>query len=219
MVLERVETPRGELALRRCGEHFEVISNGTFLMDTRNGESERLLVSAALDRHGGPAEILIGGLGVGSSVRAAVDDPRVTRITVVEIEPAVINWNRSHLAAANERVIDDPSVEVIEADLLAYLEHATDRFFDVICLDIDNGPQWTVTDANRPLYDDDGTPLLARRLRPGGVLSIWSAARAPAYQAVLTNHFATVERHDVEVARGEPDVVMLASSARQRRVD
>src|SRR5262245_24655914 len=84
-VLERWQTPRGELALRRIGPHLEIISNGVFLMDTRNGESERRLVSEALERCVAPApRILIGGLGVGFSLRTAVEAPHVSTIDVVE---------------------------------------------------------------------------------------------------------------------------------------
>jgi len=90
-VVERVTTPRGELVLRQDGEHFEVISNGVFLMDTRDGRSERLLVTAALAAHPEPRSLLIGGLGVGFSLAAAVADSRLREITVVEIEPVLID--------------------------------------------------------------------------------------------------------------------------------
>ena len=97
-VVARVTTERGELVLRRVGDDFEVISNGTFLMDTRDGRSERLLVDAALQRHPAPREVLIGGLGVGFSVVAALADAPVDRVTVVEVEQAVVDWHDTHLA-------------------------------------------------------------------------------------------------------------------------
>src|SRR3954471_20013401 len=81
-LLERVETARGELVLRRAGEHFEVISNGVFLMDTRDGRSERMLVRAALETVPGARSMLIGGLGVGFSLLEAVSDPQLDRIDV-----------------------------------------------------------------------------------------------------------------------------------------
>jgi spermidine synthase len=85
--------------------------------------------------------------------------------------------------------------------------------YDAICLDVDNGPEWTVTADNAGLYGDAGTALLARRLRPGGVLTVWSAARSPAYEGVLARHFGKVEVVEVPVARGEPDVVFAATKA------
>ncbi|HVY09514.1 MAG TPA: hypothetical protein VHB18_05155, partial [Mycobacteriales bacterium] len=102
LVLDRVQNERGELVLRQDGEHFEVISNGTFLMDTRNGESERRLVQAALARNERASSVLIGGLGVGFSLIEALKDQRVARVTVVEIESAIIRWHREHLAGISE---------------------------------------------------------------------------------------------------------------------
>jgi spermidine synthase len=200
------------LVLRQVGEHFEIISNGTFLMDTRNGESEKLLVRAALDRADDPCSILIGGLGVGFSLREALLDQRLNDVTVVEIEPEIVRWNREDLAELNGRAVDDERVTVVQDDLLDFLR-STDATYSAICLDIDNGPDWTVTAANTAMYDDAGTELVASRLRPGGVLTVWSAAASPAYEGTLRRHFARVETILVPVSRGEPDVVFVASES------
>jgi spermidine synthase len=213
-VVERVSTPRGELVLRHDGEHYEVISNGTFLMDTRSGRSERALVTAALARHPAPSRMLIGGLGVGFSLCAALADERVETVEVVEIEPALVAWHRSHLAAYSGGVLDQPNVTLAIGDIADHLRDTT-ATFDVICLDIDNGPDWTVIPGNRPLYDEDGMSLLTSRLRGDGVLSVWSAAASPSYLAVLRRHFASVETQDIMVARGGPDVVMLGCGPRE----
>jgi spermidine synthase len=217
-VIERLATDRGELVLRRAGDHYEIIANGMFLMDTRDGRSERLLVRAALDRFGGPARLLIGGLGVGFSLAEALSVPGC-RVTVVEREPAVIGWHSTHLAgvcAPAQVVCDD-----LQSFLFTVLPEAgktstATRSFDVICLDIDNGPDWTVTSDNAALYDDEGLLLLRQRLTPGGVLAVWSANASPAFEARLRTHFSDVEIHTVEVARGEPDVVYTALSPRGR---
>jgi spermidine synthase len=209
-VLERRSGARGELALRGDGKHFEIISNGVFLMDTRGGESERLLVRAALDRLAGPVRVLIGGLGVGFSLAEALREPRVSEVTVLECEPAVIGWHSTHLRSRTGGALDDPRVRVRCADLLGWLR-ATARTYDALCLDIDNGPEWTVTDANAALYEPAGLELLAARLRPGGALAVWSAAASPAFEARLRERFTAVAAHRVPVARGEPDVVYLAS--------
>lgn len=213
VVLERVSTPRGELVLRRDGTQYEIISNGTFLMDTRDGGSERRLVCAALERHPAPTAVLVGGLGMGTSLRQALTDGRVARIDVVEVEPTLVEWHRRHLVPASAGALGDPRVRLVIGDVADHLA-GTDVSYDVISLDVDNGPGWTVTDANAALYGDDGTALLASRLRGDGILSVWSAARAPAYQAVLDRHFARVEVEEIMVARGEPDVVLVASSPR-----
>jgi spermidine synthase len=211
-VYERAAGENGELVLRGDGRHFEIISNGTFLMDTRAGASERLLVTAALDRLGRPADILIGGLGVGFTLAAALRRPATRTVTVIEREPAVIGWHATHLRPFSGGALDDPRVRVERADLLRWLL-AGGPAYDVICLDIDNGPEWTVTEANAALYDAAGLERLAARLRPGGVLAVWSAGAAPAFEARLRSRFADAAALPVEVARGEPDVVYLACSA------
>lgn len=200
----------GELVLRRAGDDYEVISNGMFLMDTRNGESERLLVRAALDHlpGQGPVRVLIGGLGVGFSLAEALRSPRVTA-TVVELEPAVIGWHATHLASFSEGALDDPRVTVEHADLPAFLRRTPERY-DAIGLDIDNGPDWTVTAGNAELYGSAGLDLLAGRLTRGGVLAVWSAGAAPAFESRLRTRFTGVEVCEVPVPRGEPDIVYLA---------
>lgn len=209
VVLERTAGRCGELVLRRAGEHLEVIANGVFLMDTRNGESERLLVSAAAERMPSAGRMLIGGLGVGFSLRQAVADQRVREVIVVEREPAVIGWARGPLRGFGGEALEDPSVCVIEADLVDWLA-ATTEHFDAICLDVDNGPRWTVSDGNRALYNDRGLCTLSSRLTAGGVLAVWSATADPAFDARLRDRFSEVEALRVPVPRGEPDVVWLA---------
>jgi spermidine synthase len=199
----------GELVLRQVGDDYEVISNGVFLMDTRNGESERLLVRATLDHLPGdaPTRMLIGGLGVGFSLAEALRSPGVT-VTVVELEPAVIGWHATHLAPFSEGALEDPRVTVERADLVAFLRGTRERY-DAICLDIDNGPDWIVTPGNADLYGLGGLDLLAGRLAPGGVLAVWSAGAAPAFEDRLRARFTGVEVREVAVPRGEPDVVYL----------
>ena len=116
VVVERVDTPRGELVLRRAGGHFEVISNGTFLMDTRNGESERLLVRAALARAERARSILIGGLGVGFSLTEALNDERVARVRVIEIEPTIVSWHDRYLGHITGEARVDERSEIVIGD-------------------------------------------------------------------------------------------------------
>jgi spermidine synthase len=205
-VVETVQGRGGELVLRRDGEVLEVIENGVFLMDTRNGESERLLVTDALTPG---ADVLIGGLGVGFSLRAALDAGAAS-VVVVEREPAVIAWNRSGpLRTVHGDALADPRVRVVPADLVSWLSRTSERF-DALCLDIDNGPEWTVTEGNAELYSDAGLTRLASLLNPGGVLAVWSAGAAPAFAARLRAHFGDVREVPVEVPRGEPDVLWFA---------
>jgi spermidine synthase len=213
IVVERVDTPRGELVLRQVDNDYEIISNGIFLMDTRDGASERLLVSAALAATATPASVLIGGLGMGISLLAALADPGIQRVTVVEIEPTIMAWHRTHLADRTQAAFNDPRADIVIADIVDHLREST-KSYDAICLDVDNGPDWTVTTGNQRLYDDDGTALLASRLTPGGVLAIWSASRPSSYEGVLASHFSSVDVHEVAVARGDPDVILIAAGPR-----
>ncbi|MER6107113.1 spermine/spermidine synthase domain-containing protein [Streptomyces hirsutus] len=220
-VLDRREGPYGEVVLRRHGSLLQIIANGCFLMDTSDGRSERLLVDAALAAldaadaragHGPRQEphVLIGGLGVGFSLAHAAAAPRWGRITVVEREPAVIEWHRAGpLAELSSRALADPRARIVEADLVTYVQETSDTF-DVLCLDIDNGPDWTVTEGNDGLYSPAGLRDCARVLTPGGVLAVWSAQPSADFEGTLRNAgFQQVRTEEIPVARGVPDVVHL----------
>ncbi|MFD3589736.1 spermidine synthase [Streptomyces sp. NPDC058683] len=212
-VLDRREGPYGEVVLRRHGGLLQIIANGCFLMDTSDGRSERLLVDAARDALDGRAEpaVLIGGLGVGFSLAHAARDPRWGRITVVEREPAVVDWHRDGpLSFLSARAFADPRTAIVEDDLVAYVNETSDTF-DAVCLDIDNGPGWTVDEDNEGLYSPAGLASCARVLRPGGVLAVWSAQPSSEFEESLWNAgFKQVRTEEIPVARGVPDVVHLA---------
>ncbi len=208
-VLDRVTTSRGELVLRRVEGAFEVISNGVFLMDSRDGRSERALVQAAVARHAGAHRLLVGGLGVGFSLLEAVATPGLTDIDVVEIEPVLVGWHETHLRDLTGSALHDPRVTVLERDVRDHLRASPGRY-DIICLDVDNGPGWTVTEDNAALYSAAGLASCVEALAPGGVLAVWSAHRSPAYEQLVRETVGELEVVEVEVARGEPDVVYLA---------
>ncbi|MFH8561096.1 spermidine synthase [Streptomyces sp. NPDC017988] len=223
VVLDRREGPYGEVVLRRHGELLQIIANGCFLMDTSDGRSERLLVDAArdsLDGRPGPA-VLIGGLGVGFSLAHAAADPRWGRITVVEREAAIIDWHRSGpLAELSAAALADPRTRILHTDLVTYINGAaeplsgTPETYDALCLDIDNGPDWTVTEGNNSLYSPAGLAACKARLTPGGVLAVWSAKPSSAFDDALRNAgFHQVRTEEIAVARGVPDVVHLGVRA------
>jgi spermidine synthase len=214
-VLERVTTPRGELVLRRVGPDLEVISNGVFLMDTRDGRSERALVGEALAARPGARSLLVGGLGVGFSLLEAVTHPGLSRIVVAEIEGSLVEWHATHLRDRTATALADPRVEVVVADVRDHLS-ASPGTYDVLCLDVDNGPDWTVTDANAGLYGPAGLALCVSALAAGGVLAVWSASPSPAYEALLHASLDDVRVVEVEtyVGRGDPDVIYLGQRQR-----
>jgi spermidine synthase len=215
LVLDRREGPHGEVVLRRHGDRLEIIANGCFLMDTSDGRSERRLVDAALDALTGRdrPDVLIGGLGVGFSLAHAAANPRWGGITVVEREHAIVEWHLDGpLSAFSAEALADPRTEVVEADLVAYVNE-TSATYDALCLDIDNGPGWTVTEGNEILYGEAGLASCVRLLRPGGVLAVWSAQPSPEFEETLRNvGFQQVRTEEIPVARGVPDVVHLGIS-------
>ncbi|MCC9312022.1 spermidine synthase [Kitasatospora sp. RB6PN24] len=210
-VLDRRDGPYGEVVLRRRGADHEIIANGCFLMDTADGRSERLLVDAALERlTAARPSVLIGGLGVGFSLAHAAAEPRWGAITVVEREPAIIDWHRTGpLGEISAAALADPRVVIRQVDLLDHLAATEDRY-DALCLDIDNGPDWTVTDSNDGLYGPAGLAAARARLHPGGILAVWSARPSTAFEEALrAAGFTDVHTVEIPVRRGVPDVVHL----------
>ncbi|MFI7339559.1 spermidine synthase [Streptomyces sp. NPDC050085] len=217
VVLDRRTGPHGEVVLRRHGDLLQIIANGTFLMDTSDGRSERLLVDAARDALGPGRDrpcVLVGGLGVGFSLAHAAADPYWSRITVVERERAVIDWHlEGPLRELSAAAVADPRTEIVEADLVRHV-HEASVTYDALCLDIDNGPDWTVTEDNDSLYSPVGLAACRSRLNPGGVLAIWSAQPSANFEGTLRNAgFRAVRTEEIPVVRGVPDVVHLAVRA------
>ena len=213
-VIERVVGSCGELVLQRRDGHYEMVANGVFLMDTRVRRSELLQVTAAADRMPPPGRMLIGGLGVGFALAAALAHPGIGEVHVLEWEPAVLRWNRGRLAPLNGDALGDRRVRTHEADVVQWLAKAPAGSLDAICLDVDNGPEWLVSPGNAWLYAHEGLRTAARVLSPDGVLTIWSAARTPALVVRMHEHFTEVDVIEVSVGRGEPDVILLARGPR-----
>jgi spermidine synthase len=190
-VLGRADGVLGEVVLReRTGEAgpvYELILNGVFLMDTAETTTERLLAGAVLARHRDPRRVLVGGLGLGCTLAELLDDPRVRQVAVVEIEPLLVGWLRAGLVPGVERLLGDPRVRVEVADVHAWLTEGVDDPYDAIVLDVDNGPGFLVHQRNAAVYEPAGLAAAARALRPGGLLAVWSADRAPRLRADLSD--------------------------------
>ncbi len=209
-MLERVRTPVGEWQLQRRADHYEIICNGVFLMASYNVASDRRLATLALARLAGDGlRILVGGLGIGFTAQAVLQDTRVGTLEVVEIEPVIIAWHRRYFAALCGYPLDDPRAALVQADLahVALAEGA----YDAILLDTDNGPDWLIREANARLY----TPEAARRfldaLSPGGVLVYWSASPTSGLAEILAGLEASVQVVETEdqIAPGRPGTAWL----------
>ena len=178
--IDQEETPLGLLTLHRYAapdgtQGYEVRIDGAFLMATHGAAGELHMARLAWETHPGPREglhVLVGGLGAGHTLRAALDLPGVTRVTVAELGAKVVDWNRMYFAPANGHAVDDPRVEVVVGDLAALLPARAARF-DLMLLDVDNGPGWLATPGNARLYRREGLEDCRRALRPGGVMAVW----------------------------------------------
>ena len=181
-------TPDAErLTLTLEEGHHVVRVRGELLMSSRVSGSEEALAKLALAActGGAAARVLVGGLGIGFTLRAVLDELGPSaRVDVLELLEAVVDWNRGPLAAHAGRPLDDPRVTVIVDDVLAHLAAGVQRY-DAIVLDVDNGPEAFTVRANGRLYTPAGLATLHAALRAGGVMVLWSAFRSPDFERRL----------------------------------
>ena len=167
-----------ELVLARRGEDWVVRNDGRVLMSSRQHGSEDALAALALEkvaRPGGARTVLIGGLGLGYTLRATLD--RIgsdARAIVAEICPELVEWNRGPVAHLAGRPLDDPRTRLQVGDVVARIAEASGAF-DAILLDVDNSPSSMVLSGNDRLYGPRGVRACAAALSSGGVLAVWSA--------------------------------------------
>lgn len=176
--LDRAEIPGGggEIVLRRRGTEVSIRVAGTELMNSRAHGSEEALAELVCRRLQQPSSMrmLIGGLGLGYTLAAALANSQSDcRITVCELIPAVVGWNRNHLGHLADRPLDDPRVAVVVGDVADIIGRGQSTW-DAILLDVDNGPEGLTRKANDRLYGMAGLKNCFTALRPGGILAVWS---------------------------------------------
>ena len=202
-ILGRVATPDGkELVLYVRDGVFSIRVGGLELMSSRAHGSEEAMAGLVLAGvQGREPGVLVGGLGMGYTLRAVLDVvPESARVTVVEIFPAVVSWNRVELAHLAREPLSDSRVAVEEADVAAVVA-ANPRTFDAVLLDVDNGPAAFTTAGNERLYGPHGLADLRRCLRPRGVLGVWSADPDPAFARRLAKAGFRVRTETVSARR------------------
>jgi spermidine synthase len=186
----------GELRLFRRGDDFQIMIGAAELMTSRAAGSEEALARIAAERLAGrprPA-VLIGGLGMGFTLRAALQAlPADAQVTVSELVPAVVAWARGPLAHLFAGSLDDRRVAVAEEDVAATIARAP-AAWDAILLDVDNGPGGLVVESNDRLYSAAGLAAARAALRPGGLLAVWSSHPDAAFtRRLLAARFAVDE--------------------------
>ena len=177
-LLGQTRTPEGEeMTLTRHGSEYVILASGQSLMSSRMHGSEEALATFTFARIRGRDEprVLIGGLGMGFTLRATLDLlPPDGAVVVAELLPAVVEWNRGPLGPLAGHPLEDRRVRVEQCDVAATLRSSTDAF-DAILLDVDNGPAAFATSGNAGLYNDAGLAAARTSLRKEGVLAVWSA--------------------------------------------
>jgi len=200
----RAESERGELVLRRRHEEdgtttLELRANGVFVMDTRETTSERELARQALKRSDQPRRVLVCGLGLGFTLEEVLGDRRVENVTVVEIEPALVDWLRDGTVPQGPALLNDPRVEVLVGDVAEALQRPGEAAYDVVLLDVDNGPGYLVHDANAALYDTALLEATRTVLAARGLCVIWSADHDETLDATLREVFGNAEATGYDV--------------------
>ncbi len=166
---------REELRLMRRGADYMIVLDRNELMNSRMSGSEEALATMTVERLGNPnAHLLIGGYGMGFTLRASCGALGTQgRMTVVELVPEIVSWAKSYMAEMTGDCLDDPRVDLVIGDVADAIGYGG---YDAILLDVDNGPDGLTRIANNRLYSARGLSAAKAALNPGGILAVWSAA-------------------------------------------
>jgi len=220
-VIDRTETPDGEPVefAFEAGRYVLRVAGAT-LMTSATHASEQEMAKVAADRLEGVAapRVLVGGLGMGFTLRAALDvfgDD--AEITVAEILAPLVRYNRGELGDVAQRPLDDPRVTLYRGDVRERISHGD---WDAILLDVDNGPDAFTLRDNASLYGVRGSRKLVKALRPGGVLVVWSAYPSPDYERSLRRAGLEVKTERIrargKVQKGGLHVLFVAQKPKAR---
>jgi len=216
--LDTAKTPDGDhdLRLKQRGAEFSIMLGSNELMNSRLSGSEEALAKLSCQRIAGSRQpkILIGGLGMGFTLRAALAELGADAgIVVAELVPAVVAWARGPMASLFGGCLDDPRVTVCEADVGQIIRSEASAW-DVILLDVDNGPEGIVHKANDDLYSMAGLISARAALKPGGVLAVWSQGSDSGFTRRLKQAGFAVEEAKVRAngKRGARHVIWIATN-------
>ena len=207
-----------EFVLARHDEEWIVRVDGRVLMSSRMHDSEEALAEHALESSDDPEAVLVGGLGLGFTLRAVLD--RVAddaKVTVAELVPELVGWNRTHLAELHDHSLDDPRCEVVVGDVFDHIKRSP-KTYDVILLDVDNGPVALSSAKNQRLYSEYGVRACHQALRSGGILAVWSSGPNARFERRLASAGFDVEVLRVAARKGwrARHVICMAERRGQR---
>jgi spermidine synthase len=215
--LATARTPDGgEMALYQHDRDFLIKVNGQELMDSRQHESERELARLGCAHLSGRAapRVLIGGLGMGYTLRQTLDmlGPDA-KVIVSELLPAVVDWNREYLKELNGQPLEDKRTDLRTGDIFQLISQSSGDF-DAILLDIDNGPSAVTDSGNQRLYSPAGIQACRRALRKQGSLAIWSSVPGKAFEKLLMSCGFRVRRYRAKAyqeSRSTPLFIWVAA--------
>jgi spermidine synthase len=216
-LLGQTTTPDGDdMALMRQSSEYLILAGGKPLMSSRMHGSEEALASVACQRARtqAAAVVLVGGLGMGFTLRATLDVlPASSTVVVAELVPGVVEWNRRILGPLANHPLKDRRVQVEVGDVAALLRASQQRF-DAVLLDIDNGPDAFTTSSNAWLYGDAGLATIRKALTDGGVMAVWSAREDRKFEQRLRYAGLAVEvqRVRARLRKGGPRHVIFLGS-------
>jgi len=199
-ILAYEDTPLGPLCLRRREllsdpgtVVTEVTLNHQFLMSSLHNDSERALARFALEMHGGSElSVLVGGLGLGYTVQAALASERVAKVEAVELLSPVIDWLEADMIPLSAELKADDRFSTVKGDVYARLMGPPEERFDLILIDVDHAPDDRLDEANGLFYTQGGLRRASRHLAPGGVLGVWSYAESSPFSRALHRVFDEV---------------------------
>ncbi len=206
----RASSRRGEVVLRQRQDPdapagsptvLELRVNGVFVMDTLETESETALARAALEQLDAVASVLIGGLGLGFTLHEVLADPRVERVVVAEVEEPLVTWFRDGTVPHGPTYLADGRVHLSVAAVQQVVAEAAPESFDLVLLDVDNGPDFLVHEDNARIYEAPFLREVRAVLRPDGAVVVWSSSRSDRLDATLREAFGD--------CRTEPCPVLL----------
>jgi spermidine synthase len=192
----------GPTLRRRDDGALELRVNGVFVMDDVETSSERALARTVIDL--GAREILVGGLGLGYTLRALLASPQVKRVVVAELHPEIVGWMHDGTIPGAD-LLTDERTQVVVGDVRDVVAAQSPASLDAIALDVDNGPEFLVHDDNAAVYQGGFVEVCASRLRPGGHLCVWSMNNSRQLWRAMDDHLTDVREEAIAVRLQDRD--------------